>query len=140
MKKKILILLAVSAGIMFTISSCTKEQLALAILYGGWRLDSQLDDQGILITPPSGTTQENIITFFRCNSNDNQLCLGTSKTTTTVTGFPANIYCFDFYYMVYQKTQLVMGGDCYEIEEITKKTLRIHPCDEPLATRTYSSF
>lgn len=150
MKKTFLPVLAIAAFISLTIGSCTKEQTLLDLLYGTWTLDQELDYLGVIepfvttVTVGSNTyvtTVATEATFFDCNDKEEEKCYGTSKTTTTVTtnGVPDVSYgASSFEYIVFGKSQLVWNGTVYEIDEVSKKDLVIHPVSAPLAKKTYS--
>lgn len=143
MKKSYLFLTVICFVMTVTMSSCTKERIMLDLLYGTWHLDSQLDDDGVLVVYPAGMTVEEISTFFRCSDKENEPCTGTTKTTTTVVAggtTTTGINSSSFSYRVFQKSQLLIGGTVYEISEIKKKSLVIHEVEEPLATKTYSKI
>lgn len=143
MKKTILPVIAIAAFMAFTISSCTKEQTFLNLLYGTWHLDSELDEDGIpvVITSPIVVSSDLIYTFFACNDKEEENCHGSYKSTTTYTassGFTPSISAGDFSFRVFGKTQLLLDGDYWEVESIDKKTLSIHPAEKPRATHTFS--
>jgi hypothetical protein len=142
MKKAFLFLTAICFTMTITMSSCTKERMALDLLYGIWRLDQERDSDGDVIELPSSvTSREELVTFFRCSDKENESCTGTTKTTTTsvIGGSTVTTISSDvFSYRVFQKTQLVIDGQAFEIDELKKKDLVIHPVSTPLATRTYS--
>jgi hypothetical protein len=142
MKKTFFYLTVICFTLSLTMSSCTKEQQALNLLYGTWRLDSQLDDDGDLIQANPDFRVESLTTFYRCNGKENEECTGTYKSTTTPTTGSATpfINAGDFTYTVFAKEQLLMAGSYYEIEEIKKKSLIIHPVNSPKASRTYSKI
>jgi hypothetical protein len=144
MKKTILYLTAVCFTVTLTMSSCTKERIALDLLYGTWRLDSEKDEDGILIgLNPGVTSVEQLSTFYRCSDKQNESCTGSSKTTTVYTNngtTTTTINTGTFSYRVFQKTQLLINGDVYEIDELKKKDLVIHPVENPLATHTLSKI
>lgn len=122
-------------------SSCTKEQIALGLLYGTWNLDEQLDSDGDPVTPAPGVSSVTEITFFRCNEKAEETCTGTQKVTTTITAgstTTTTISSGDFNYEVFAKSQLIIDGTVFEIETIKKDELKIHPMSQPKATRTYS--
>ena len=131
------------ACVVFTLamSGCTKEQMTADLLYGTWKLDSQMDNSGNPQTPPSGTTIEFLRTFYACNTKENTSCPGSTKTTTVNNILGSAVTTIDggeFNYSVFGKTQLLIGGTYYEIGAIKKKSLSIHPVEHPLATSNYS--
>lgn len=128
------------ACVFFSFSACTKEQMSLNMLYGTWRLTSELGDDGTLVTFPSYYTREILVTFYLCNDKDLEDCQGTQKTTgVNSTPVPpiTTIAATTFNYSVFGKSQLVWGSTVYEIEKISKKELVIHDVEHPLATKTY---
>ncbi len=143
MKKSLRFFAVVCIVLSIGLSSCTKEQMTINLLYGSWKLDSQLDNAGNPDLPPSNTTVEFIRTFYRCDNKQNTSCPGTTKTTTVSTLGGSTITTIDgssFSYSVFGKSQLVIGGTYYEIESVKGKTLSIHPAEHPLATSTYSKL
>lgn len=125
------------------LSGCTKEQMTINLLYGSWKLDSQLDNAGNPDLPPSNTTVEQIRTFYRCDNKENTSCPGSTKTTTVTNIGGSSITTIDgsqFSYSVFGKSQLLIGGTYYEIESVKGKALSIHPAEHPLATSTYSKL
>jgi hypothetical protein len=138
MKKTLLFLIAVCFTLTLTMSSCTKERMALNLLYGTWKLDSRLDNNGV--AEPLGfgiLSQEELLTFYRCSDKENEACTGSSK-TTTVTSFGSSINPGTFNYRVFKKTQIIIDNTYYEIDELKKKSFVVHPVNEPLAKETYS--
>lgn len=141
MKKTFLYVVAMGVVMTLSLSSCTKEQKSLGLLYGTWRLDSYLDSDGLPPATTPGFTQERLMTFFRCNGKDNTNCTGTSKTTTTTTilgSTTTSISGGDFQYSVFENSQILIDGNYWEIETIKKKELVVHPVQSPKATYTYS--
>ncbi len=137
--KKTVIYLAIAA-VVFTFSSCTKEQTALNQLHGTWKLTSSLDQFGNPPIAVAGISSETLVTFFLCDDKDQEDCEGTIKTTTTnsnVVPADVDINSSRFDYSVFEKKQLIWGGNVYEIEKLTKKDLVFHPVSQPLATKTY---
>ena len=144
MKKTLLYLTAICFTLTLTMSSCTKERIALNLLYGTWRLDSELDEDGVLIPLGTGiTSREELSTFYRCSEKENEACTGSSKTTVVTTNGGASttvIYPGSFTYRVFQKDQLIINGTYYEIDELKKKDMRVHPVDKPRAISTFSKI
>ena len=122
-------------------SSCSKETSTLNTLHGTWRLESSLDDTGILEVNTGNCTYEELITFFTCAAKDQSDCGGTTKTTSVCTVLGATTTTINggtFSYSVFDKKQLVLAGTYYEIESISSKELKFHNVRTPKATQTYS--
>lgn len=138
MKKNILYFAL--ALFIISVSSCTKEQVSLNKLHGTWKLTSALDADGLPVTPIASCTSEQLVTFFLCDGKDQDDCYGTTKTTTTCTNgatSTTSITADDFSYSVFENSQMIWSGTPYEIESISKKTLKIHNTRTPKATLTY---
>lgn len=139
--KKPLLFLSVVCMVTVMISSCTKEQMTINLLYGTWKLDSQLDNGGVEVALPSGTSVEFMRTFYRCDNKENTSCTGSTTSTTVSNVGGSTVTTIDgksFSYSVFGKTQLMMGGTLYEINKAKGKDLVISPVEHPMATSTYS--
>ena len=140
--KKNLFKIAMGVAVLATsLSSCTKEQTSLNLLKGTWTLDAEYDSDGDLVDPTNSfiesVTRE--VTFFECNGKDNDACTGVAKTTTKYVGDSELGYsASDFSYEVYDKSILILSGTVYEIDELKKGSLKIHPVSAPLAKKEYS--
>lgn len=140
MKKTVLYFTAI-CFLTLTMSSCTKERAALDLLYGSWVLQSELDEDGIPIVLGVGVSREEITTFYRCSDKDNDACTGSTKTTITDTNGGStqiDVYSDNFSYEVFQKEQITIDGEAFEITELKKKDFALHPVRYSKAVRTYS--
>jgi|GEM_PF-4968523 len=144
--KKGLLFAAVAITLVFGMSSCTKEQQFLKTLNGDWRLDTEKDDDGDVITYGQFVTSyEEIWTFFDCNLKVKEYCSGTTI-TTTVTTIPSgggtttntSVQSGTFTYNVDEKDMLVVGSTVYIIDDVSKKSLTIHRPGHELATMEFS--
>lgn len=141
MKKNLFKIVMGAAVLATSFSSCTKEQTSLNLLKGTWTLDAEYDSDGDLVDPTNAFVESvtNEITFFECNGKDNDPCTGTAKTTTKyVNDSELDYSASDFSYEVHDKSILIISGTVYEIDELKKSSLKIHPASSPLAVREYS--
>ena len=141
MKRNNLIIALVMAFIAFGTSSCTKEQQMLTILHGDWELAQVLNNDGTVPTPVPGFTQSNTYTFFDCNLKNQNSCTYAVQTTSTTTigaTTTTNYSGRTGLYSVEEKSLLVLDGNLYPIDNVSKKTLVIHPASEPKATWTFN--
>lgn len=140
MKKNLFKIAFCVAVLATSLSSCTKEQTSLNLLKGTWNLDAMYDSDGVLMTPSSMiTSQVTEVTFFDCNAKENESCTGVTKVTTDYVSSDELSYSVsEFSYEVFEKDFLILGSTTYEIEELTKKSLVIHPASSPKAKREYS--
>jgi hypothetical protein len=144
MKRNVLLGIAAIA-FMLIFSGCSKEQQLLNILNGDWKLETAKDSKGdiMVFTSLSTLSYEQITTFFDCNTKDNDPCTGTTKTTRVVLNSFDNtqntvIDSKTFSYQVHDKSTLVIDGQVFAIDAVSKKSLTIHPVEQPLATSEYS--
>jgi hypothetical protein len=141
MKNKFLLFAILGITISATMTSCTKEQMTINLLYGTWKLDSQLENNGTPVTYNNGTSVEEFRTFYRCDNKQSNSCVGATKTTTVATIGGSTVTTIDgrdFSYSVFDNSQLIINGTLYEIESVKKGSLSFHPVEHPLATSTYS--
>ncbi|MCW5906966.1 MAG: hypothetical protein KIS94_03840 [Chitinophagales bacterium] len=140
MKRNTLYMATLLVAFTMLFTGCTKEQMALALLYGTWSLEEQLDNNGAVVPATPNTTTEVLVTFFRCNDQNEENCYGSTKTTSTTTiggSSTTTINGSSFSYRIFGKSQIVWGNTYFEIESLTKKELKLHPVSSPKATTTY---
>lgn len=150
MKKNLFYVAIMMVAFPMLFSSCTKEQMALAALYGTWELEEQLDSDGDVVLqsgtvafPDPGTYADKTeVTFFRCNDKEEESCVATSKRTRTYSyndgTTETDINAEEFDYNIFGKDQIIIDGQVMEIEKLTKKEFKFHPATAPEATSTYT--